>query len=124
MGVGGEKRPMKEIGATMGADKDEKFEEIIKKVNEYGGEIVKDETTPLYTEVGNQEMEIGYRRIVEFNLKGMDIQLTRNVETHILQGSGHVKHLEELETPRSRIIMKRKPENSNDWQIVDLEEMF
>jgi hypothetical protein len=124
MGVGGEKKPMKEISATMGAGKDEEFEAIIEKVKSVGGEIIKDETAPLYTEVGSQEMEVGYRRVVEFNLSRMDIQLTRNVETHILQGGGHLKHLEELECPRSRIIMKRKPETSNDWQIVDLEDMF
>ena len=124
MGVGGSKKPMKEIDATMGAEKDERFEEIINRVKESKGEIIKDETAPLYTEVGNQEMEVGYRRVVEFNLGRMDIQLTRNVETHLLQGGGHVKHLEELDCPRSKIIMKRKPESSNDWQIVDIEDMF
>ncbi len=124
MGVGGEKRPMKEIDATMGADKDEQFEAIVNRVKESEGKIIKDETSPLYTEVGNREMEVGYRRIVEFNLSEMDIRLTRDVETHILQGGGHLKHLEKLDFPRSKIIMRRKPEDSNDWKIVDLEDMF
>ncbi len=124
MGVGGEKRPMREIDATKGAQKDEQFEMIIERIKASGAEIMKDETIPLYTEVGNQEMEVGHRRIVEFNLNRIDFQITRDVETHLLQGSGAVKYLEELECPRSKITMKKKEENSNDWQFVDLEDVF
>jgi len=124
MGVGGEKKAMREIPETKAAARDEAFEEIIERVVQAGGEIVEDEIHPLYTEIGSQELEIGTQRIVEFNLNKMDIQLKRNVETHILSGSGHQKHAEKLEIPRVKITMKRKSELSDDWQVVDLEEMF
>jgi len=124
MGVGGEKKGMREIPETKAAARDEAFEKIIERVTEAGGEIIEDEIHPLYTDIGVQELETGTQRIVEFNLKGMDIQLTRNVETHLLSGSGHQKHAEKLETPRVKITMKRKSELSNDWQVVDFDEMF
>jgi len=124
MGVGGEKKPMPEIAETKAAAKDEAFEAIIERVVQAGGEIVEDETHPLYTSVGMQELEIGLQRVVEFNLNKLDIQLTRNVETHILSGSGHQKHADKLEMPREKIPMKRKSELADDWQVVDLEEMF
>ena len=124
MGAGGEKKPMPEIAETKAAGKEEAFNEIIEKVKTAGGEIVKDETSPLYTEVGSQEFEVGEQRIVEFNLNRLDFKLTRNSETHVISGSGHQKHVEELPMPRINISMKRKPDTSNEWQIVDLEDMF
>lgn len=124
MGVGGQKPNMKEIAETKAAARDEAFEAIIERVKSAGGEITKDESTPLYIEVGSQEFEIGTQRVVEFSLNQLDIQLTRKVETAILQGAGHQKHVEDLETPHIKITMKRKPQLSSDWQIVDLDEMF
>jgi len=124
MGVGGEKPKMREIAETKAAAKDEQFEMILERVQSAGGEITRDETSPLYVEVGSQDLETGIQRVVEFNLNRFDFQLTRNVETHSLQGSGHQKHLLELEAPRSHISMKRKTETSNEWQVVDLEDMF
>ncbi|MFH1533512.1 MAG: hypothetical protein ABID64_01115 [Nitrospirota bacterium] len=122
MGAGGEKKPMPEIPETKAAARDEAFEEIIERIESSGGEIVKDELSPLYLDVGAQELEIGTQRIVECNLKGMDIQLTRNVETHSLSGSGHQKSAEKLDMPRVKIIMKQKPDSSDTWQVVDLED--
>lgn len=124
MGVGGEKKPMPEIPETKAAARDEAFEAIVERVVQAGGEIIEDEIHPLYTSVGSQELEIGSQRIVEFNLDKLDIQLTRNVETHILSGSGHQKHADKLEMPRVKITMKRKSELADDWQVVDLEDMF
>ena len=115
---------MPEIPETASAARDEAFESIVERISSSGGEIIKDETSPLYTEIGMQELEIGAQRVVEFNLNKMDIQLIRNVETHILAGSGHQKHAEKLDIPRIKITMKRKSELATDWQIVDLEDMF
>ena len=115
---------MHEIAETRQAGKDAAFEDLLKRVKAGGGEITKDESAPLYTEVGSQELEVGYQRLVEFNLNKTDFQLTRKVENAVLQGSGHQKHLEELEVARSRITMKKKSETSQDWQVVDLEDMF
>ena len=124
MGAGGEKRPMKEIAETKAAAKEEAFNAIIQRVKDAGGEIVSDEVSPLFTEIGSQEFEIGEQRVVEFNLNRLDIQLTRNAETHMVSGSGHQKHIEEIPMARININMKRKPDTSNEWQVVDLEDMF
>ena len=124
MGAGGEKKPMREIAETKAAAKEEAFSAIIEKVKMTGGEIISDETAPLFIEVGSQEFEVGEQRIVEFNLNRLDIRLTRNSETHVLSGSGHQKHIEELKMPKINISMKRKQDTSNEWQVVDLEDMF
>ncbi len=124
MGAGGEKRPMREIAETKAAGKEEAFNAIIEKVKTSGGEIISDESSPLFTEVGMEEFEVGEQRVVEFNLNRLDFKLTRNSETHALSGSGHQKHIEELPMPRINITMKRKPDTSNEWQVVDLEDMF
>ena len=115
---------MREIAETRAAGRDAEFDALIERITSSGGEIIEDETVPLYTEVGMDEFEVGEERIVEFNLNGMDIKLFRKKETHSLQGSGHQKHLEELDIPRVTINMKRKPETATEWQTVDLEDMF
>ena len=115
---------MHEIAETRQAGKDAAFDSIIERVKEAGAEITKDETVPLYTEVGLQELEVGNQRVVEFNLNKFDFQLTRHIETHVLQGAGHQKHVEALDIPRSHVVMKKKADTSNDWQVVDLEDLF
>ena len=115
---------MHEIDATRGAGRDEAFENIVSRLKSAGADLTQDETHPLYTEIGMQEFEVGYERIILFNLNRFDFQLSRRVETHSLQGESHQKHLQSLETPRVKFILKRKPDNSQDWQVVDLEDMF
>lgn len=124
MSKAGRKYAMHEIAETRQAGKDAAFDTIIERVKAAGAEIIKDETAPLYTEVGLQEFEVGNQRVVEFNLNKFDFQLTRNIETHVLQGAGHQKHIEALDIPRSHVVMKKKADTSNDWQIVDLEDLF
>jgi hypothetical protein len=122
MGAGGEKKPMPEIPETKAAAKDEAFEAIIDRIESSGGEILSDDISPLYLSIGSQELEIGTQRVVECNLNKLDIQLTRNVETHVLTGSGHQKSADKLEMPRVKITMKQKSELSETWQVVDLED--
>ncbi|MEK7673522.1 MAG: hypothetical protein AAB373_06585 [Patescibacteria group bacterium] len=124
MGAGGKKPAMKEIDETRGAGRDEAFDGIIARVTAAGAEIIQDETTPLYTEIGNQEMDVGYERVVEFNLARFDFKLSRRVENQVLQGESHQKHLEPANPPRIKLTLRRKPDNTNDWQVVDLESMF
>lgn len=124
MGVGGKKPAMHEIAETRAAGRDEAFENILNRIKSAGGKIIEDETHPMYTEVGNQEFEIGSQRKVEFNLNNTDFQLIRNVEHSILQGAGHQKHLEPLETPRIKLTLKKKVGFSDDWQVVDIDEML
>lgn len=124
MGVGGKKPSMHEIDETRAAGRDDAFENIINRLKAAGADMTQDETHPLYTEIGTQELEVGSERVVQFNLNRFDFLLSRRVETHSLQGESHQKHLQPLTTPRIKFILKRKPDNSQNWQIVDLEDMF
>lgn len=124
MGVGGQKPSMHEIDDTRSAGRDEAFEMIIERIKSAGGEIIKDATSALYTELGADEVETGSQRVVEFTLNRMDFRLTRNVEKFGVRGDGRNKHLEELTPPRIKMSLKRKAISSNDWQVVDLEDMF
>lgn len=124
MGAGGKKPAMHEIAETRAAGRDEAFENIVNRLKSANAELTMDETHPLYTEIGTQELEVGYERIILFSLKPFDFQLSRRVETHSLQGEGHQKYLQSLETPRVKFILKRKPDNSQDWLVVDLEDML
>lgn len=124
MGAGGKKPAMKEIDETRNAGRDEAFEAIVDRIKSAGGEVTDDEVNPLYTEIGTQELEVGYERVVQFNLNRFDFKLSRRVETQSLQGEGHTKRLSALTSPRIKFILKRKADNSQDWQLVDLEGMF
>jgi len=124
MGVGGQKGEMHEIPETRAAARDEAFEKIIERIKTSGGEIEKDETAPLYIDIGAEEHEIGTQRTVIFNLNKFDFKLVRKVEDSVLQGSGRQKHIEELETPRINISLYRKSQYDDNWQSLDLEDMF
>lgn len=124
MGVGGQKKPLPEIDETRAAGRDAAFDAIIEKVVAAGGEVIEDETHPLYTDIGMDQFEIGTERTVEFTLNKTDFQLIRKVETSVLQGSGHQKHLEELDVPRSRNMLKKRSLDTGEWMTVDLEDMF
>jgi len=123
MGVG-KKYALHEIDDTRAAGKDYEFEQILERVKEAGGEIVKDEEAPLYTDIGIEEHEFGVIRTVEFNLKSFDFQLIRKIETARIMGEGRHKSLEPISPPRARVTMKKKKDYEDNWQIVDLDEMF
>ena len=116
-------KPIREIDDTVGSAADDRFEEIIEKVKAAGAEIEKDEEGPLYVDVGNEELDIGDERIVEFNMKGMDFQITRRVKKARIVGEGYHKSLEELSRPSIDIKLRRKPELSDQWVMVDLEDI-
>lgn len=117
-------KPMREIDDTAGSAAEDRFEEILKKVKAAGAEIIKDEQSPLFTDLGNDEVEIGENRVVEFNLNGMDFQIIRHVKNVRIMGEGHRKYLEDMPRPSIDIKLKRKPEISDQWVYVDMEDMF
>lgn len=123
MGVGGEKKPFHEIDDTRGSAADDRFEMILRRVEKAGADITLDEESPLYTDIGMQQFEIGYERIVEFNLYNFDFRITRDVKTVRLSGTGKQKHLEDLPVPSVQIHLKRKPDTSQQWLEVDLEDL-
>lgn len=67
-----------EIEETRTSAAQDRFEEILQKVKAAGAHIDRDEESPLYADVAQQEVEIGRRRIVEFSLNHTDFQITRD----------------------------------------------
>lgn len=126
MGVGGPKAQMKEIAETRAAGHAAAFDALVERIKKEGGVIHKDDNSPLFIDVGPDQFEIGTERIIEFEIRNMEFQLTRKTETSVLQGSGHQKHVEDLDIPRTRDTLKRRDLESGQWQIMDLdlEDMF
>ena len=124
MGSGGQKQAMKEIPATKAAAQQAAFDALIERIEVSGGAIEKDEEVPLFTDVGNEEIEVGIQRIVEFMLNGNEFQLIRKTETSVLQGGGMKKHVEPLEIPRTRDTLKKRDLSTGQWQVIDLEDML
>ena len=120
----GKKYALHETDDTRAASRDYQFEEILKKVEDAGGEIVMDEEIPLYTDIGIEEYEVGVIRQVEFNLHGFDFQLVRKVETGRIVGEGRNKSVEPMTPPRVNLSMKKKKDSEDTWQIVDMDDMF
>jgi len=102
----------------------EAFEKILERVETSGGEITKDETVPLYTDIGAKEAEVGTERVIEFSLGKNDFQIIRKSETQRVTGAGHQKSLEPMNPPRIKTVLKKKDSISNDWQIIDLENLL
>lgn len=119
-----DEKPTREIDDTAGSAAEDRFEEIIKRVKDSGAEIEKDDTTPLFVDVGSDEVEIGEQRVVVFNMNRMDFMITRKVKKVRIVGEGHHKSVEELSRPIIEIQLKRKPDISDQWVIMDLEDMF
>lgn len=117
-------KPPKEIDDTAGSAAEDRFEEILQKVEAAGAEITKDDEAPLYTDIGMDQYEIGHERIVEFNMNGMDFQIVRQVKEVRIVGEGMKKSLEDLPRPQVDLKLKRKPDTSSQWVVVDLGDLF
>ncbi|MFA6992184.1 MAG: hypothetical protein WC269_02785 [Candidatus Gracilibacteria bacterium] len=125
MGVGGKKPDMHEIAETRFSGQVAAFDEIIEKIKSAGGEITKDEETPLYDDIGSQEVELGQERVVEFSLPNkIEFQLIRKIETQRIEGAGKHKSLIPMEIPRVKMSLKKKAQFAADWETVDIDEMF
>ena len=120
----GKKYALHETDSTRAASRAHQFEEILEKVEAAGGEIILDEDTPLYTDIGLDEHEIGTIRKVEFNLNGFDFQLIRKVETGRIVGEGRNKNVEPMDPPRVSVSMKKKKDSEDTWQVVDTDSMM
>ncbi|MDX9970432.1 MAG: hypothetical protein RBS56_00800 [Candidatus Gracilibacteria bacterium] len=114
----------KEIDFTRSKGKDQAFEELLEKVSSAGGEIISDETSPMYSDMGNSEIETGTIREVLFNLAKNDFRLIREVQTIRISKSGKLYSTEELDTPMVRIKLFKKPELSQDWLAIDMEALL
>lgn len=117
-------KPLREIDDTAMSASEDRFEEILEKVKAAGARIDRDEESPLYADLGMDEAEIGTQRVVEFNLNHTDFMITRQVREARVSGEGHRKRREDLERPGIDIKLKRKPETSDQWVAVDMEDMF
>lgn len=119
-----DEKPLKEIDDTAMSAAEDRFEEILGKVKAAGARIDADEESPLYADLGMDEVEIGEQRLVQFNLNGMDFLIIRQVREARIGGMGHQKRREDLERPSIEIKLKRKPEIEDQWVSVDIDDMF
>ena len=78
----------------------------------------------MYVDLDREELEIGEQRVVEFNLNRMDFQIIRNKKMFRIVGEGYKKSLEPLTRPNIEIKLKRKPDTSDQWVIMNLDDMF
>jgi hypothetical protein len=124
MGSGRAKRSMDEIDETRQSASDDRFEEILEKVKAAGAEVARDDLDPLYSGSGEDDFEIGEQRVVEFALAGMDFIITRDVKDAKVTGHGHSRAVIDLPKPMVDIRLKRKPSNSSEWTVVDLDEFM
>lgn len=120
----GDDKPKRELDETSASAADDRFEEILMQVKAAGGKFTHDEETPLIIEFNNEFQEIGDIRVVKFNFKSTDFQITRQLKNMRSVGEGHRKHLEAITRPIIEIKLKRKPELSDQWLAVDIDEMF
>ena len=124
MGAGREKRAYSEIDETRQSAADDRFEEFLAKVKAAGAEITRDEYKPIYDAMGQDDYETGERRIVEFTLAGSEFLVSRDVEEAKITGQGHQKTVVELPSPRVEVYLKRRTEGTEQWTVVDLEDLM
>ena len=117
-------KPLRELDNTQASASQDRFEELVDRVKAAGAEITMDEESPLYADIAGTETPIGRRRSVEFNLNHTDFQVTRDEKSARIIGVGHRAALQELPIPSVVIKLKKKPEISNQWVQVDMEDMF
>lgn len=120
----GDDKPLREMDETVASAAQDRLEEILQKVKAAGGQITLDETGPLHMDFNNDIVEVGERRLVEFNLNKADFQITHQIKYYRVSGAGHHKSLEQLTRPMIEVKLKRKPETSDQWIGVDVEEFF
>lgn len=117
-------KPGKELDGTFASAAHDRLEEILRRVKTAGGEITRDEKTPLIIDFNNDTAEIGERRMVEFHLNRTDFQITRDIKNMRTAGLGHRKHLEPVDRPMIETKLKRRPDTSDQWVVVDFEDLF
>ncbi len=114
----------KETDFTRNKGKEAEFEIMLEKIVRVGGEISKDETSPMYNDLGTSEVETGTEREVVFNLAKHDYKIIREVQNLKINKSGRIYSTEELENPIVRIKLYKKPELSQDWLSIDMDTFF
>lgn len=124
MGVGGKKPAMHEIDETRSSLQDDAFDEFLDKIESKGGEITEDEESPLYTDIGAEEYEVGLERTVKFKIGKMEFMLIRKTETQKIGGMGKHKHLEALSPPRIKMTLRQRLDGQTDWLVVDVDDLF
>ena len=120
----GDDKPLREMDETMASAASDRLEGILQKLRVAGGKVTLDEKGPLYFDFNNDVSEIGTKRTVEINFNKTDFQITQEIKDYRVSGAGHHKHLEKLTRPMIDIKLKRKPENSDQWIGVDVDELF
>lgn len=119
-----DRKPGQEMDGTAASAADDRLGEILRRIKAAGGKITLDEIIPLHLDFNNDAVEVGTRRVVEFSLNGFEFQITRDVKNKRIGGAGHRKHLEDATRPMIETKLKKRPESSEQWEVVDFDEMF
>ena len=117
-------RPGRELDDTAGSAADDRLDELISQIKARGGVIKKDETSPLEIEFNRDFVDIGEERIVEFSRDRTDFQLIRTTKSARVVGGQKRAHLEGVSRPIVEMKLKSKPDTSEQWVVVDFDEMF
>ena len=114
----------REIDLTSESAADDRFNQLLERIVLSGGKVLKDDQTPLYYDTGRDEIEIGDRRIVEFEMKGIEFQIIREIKRHRILGGAHKRQSEELARPIIEMKLKRRNKDSEQWIFIDIEDLF
>ncbi len=117
-------RPGSELDDTATSAANDRLEEILRRVKAAGAEINVDDKTPLFIDFNMEEVQIGDRRVVEFNLNKTDFQITQDIKHMRVAGQGNHRHFEKSPRPMIELKLRKKPESSDQWLSVDIEDMF
>lgn len=106
-----------ETDSTRSSSREGLFEKVIERLKKSGAEIKKDEEYPYYRELSNgTEEETGTERIVEFVRGDEEWQISRVVEVARVKG----RSVEKMEKEEVKINVKKRPIDTERWEIVDL----
>lgn len=121
-----DRKPAHELDDTAASAADDRLEEILRKIKAAGGKITSDELIPLHMDFNNEVVEVGERRLVEFVVSAMkmEFQITRDVKYKRMGGAGPHKHLEDIARPMIETKLKKRPESSEQWEAVDIDDIF
>ncbi|MBD3269992.1 hypothetical protein GF376_00535 [Candidatus Peregrinibacteria bacterium] len=114
----------RELSMTSESAAGDRFDDILQKLLDAGATIENDEETPLYYDTGHDEIKMGERRVIRFDLNDKDFEITREVKRRRILGTGNKRSYQDLEVPIIELKLKNKDKLSDQWTFIDLEDLF
>lgn len=117
-------RPQKELNSTKESASLEQFEGFLRRLETAGANVIMDEEVPLFYDAGKEHIKVGERREVQFNINRTDFLVIRELKRRRILGAGHKKSFEDLPVPIIDLKLKKKSELVDQWEFVDMDELF